>query len=116
MEPKPFHLFFTGGAAAAEATWRPAVDIYRGSRGGWILKLDIAGVLPEDVNVSVQGCRVTVRGIRRDWLVEEGATHYSMEIAYSRFERFVDLPCAIDSAKWAIEFRHGILLIHLQST
>ncbi|MDX2152411.1 MAG: Hsp20/alpha crystallin family protein [Bryobacteraceae bacterium] len=114
MQPRPFHLFFTN-LPAEQSTWQPAVDIYRGKGEGWILKFDLAGVQPEDVAISVQGCRVQVTGIRKDWLVDEGATHYSMEISYSRFERAVDLPCELEGAAWNIEFRHGILIVRLTS-
>jgi Molecular chaperone (small heat shock protein) len=112
MEPKPFSMFFSGGSGTG-TVWQPAVDIYSARDGGWILKFELAGVRPEDINISVQGCRVQVAGVRRDWLVEEGATHFSMEIAYSRFQRSVELPCELDQARWTIEFKNGILLVRL---
>ena len=97
----------------ADATaWRPAVDVYRTPRG-WLLKFDLAGVRPEDVALTVQGCRVTIRGVRRDCLAEEGCRYYRMEITYSHFERSVELPCDVEPAAIATEYRLGMLLVHL---
>jgi HSP20 family protein len=92
--------------------WQPSVDVYR-TRNGWLLKFDLAGVRPEDVAVSMQGCRISVSGIRRDWTLEEGCTHYSMEISYNRFQRSIELPCDIQNARMNLEYRDGILMVRV---
>ncbi len=112
--PKHFSVFFGHMGAKAETLWRPAVDVYRTPKGGWLLKFDLAGVRSEDVEVTVQGCRISVRGARRDYLIEEGCSYYSMEIAYNRFERTVELPCDVDSVRWAMDYKDGILLVRLE--
>jgi HSP20 family protein len=112
MQPKPFHVFFSG-TSATEGAWTPPADLYRTRDGGWIVKFDMAGVRPGDLEVEVRGCRVTVRGVRRDWLIEEGAMHYSMEISYSEFQRSVEIPCDLTRARWDVEFRDGVLLVRL---
>src|SRR5436309_9932498 len=71
--------------------WRPNTDVYRTPQG-WLVKFDLAGVRPEEVELSVDGNRLSLRGIRRDWCLEEGCTCQQMEIAYSQFERQVTLP------------------------
>jgi HSP20 family protein len=105
--PQPF-------LSEAEPVWRPAADIYR-TRDGWILKFDLAGVDQRDVAVHVQGCRVTVRGIRRDTLRQEDCSYYCMEINYSAFERTIELPCQLESARWEFEFNNGMLLVQLST-
>jgi HSP20 family protein len=99
----------------AETLWRPAVDVYRTPHGGWLLKYDLAGVRREDIQITVSGCRVSVAGFRRDYLIEQGCSYYSMEIAYNRFERTVELPCDLESARWTVDYRDGILMIRLES-
>ena len=37
-----------------------------------------------------------------------------MEIAYSRFERTLTLPCVLDGATVAAEYSEGMLLIRIQ--
>lgn len=94
--------------------WRPPVDVYR-KGGDWLLKFDLAGVRPEDVRVRVGSSRVTVSGIRRDWVVELGYSYHSMEIAYNRFERTVELPGDLSGAEYSIETRDGLLLVRVDS-
>jgi HSP20 family protein len=94
------------------APWEPSADVYR-TRDGWLLKFDLAGVRPEDVVVSVSGQRVTVSGIRRDTIVEEGCSYYAMEISYNRFERSLEMPVNLANAQVTIEARNGLLLVRM---
>jgi HSP20 family protein len=110
---KPLPVFLFGrSSAAADTYWRPSVDIYR-TRSGWLLKFDLAGVSMEDIDVKIEGCRITVSGVRRDWLAEEEASHYSMEISYSRFERTIELPCEFLNPRISLEGRNGLLIVRI---
>jgi HSP20 family protein len=94
------------------APWEPSADIYR-TPYGWVLKLDLAGVRPEDVAVSISGQRVTISGVRRDTIVEEGCSYYAMEISYNRFERSLEMPVNLANAQVTIEARNGLLLVRM---
>jgi HSP20 family protein len=106
-------LFLPAGTVARQADWQPSADVYR-TRTGWLLKFDLAGVRPEDIELHVSGRSLTVRGLRRDCLLEEGCHHYRMEIAYSRFERTVEIAGDLDSAQIRTEHRDGMLIIRIQ--
>jgi HSP20 family protein len=93
-----------------QACWRPAVDVYRG-RNGWLVKLDLAGVRPEDIELRIAGRRLIVQGVRRDLSVLEEQLAYSMEISYNRFQRSVELPIDIGQAEVRSEYRDGMLLV-----
>jgi len=99
--------------AARECVWRPAVDVYR-CRGHWLVKVDLAGVRPQDIQLGVRQDCLTIRGVRRDWALEEGRRSYSMEIAYNRFQRTIRLPADLESARIATDYRDGMLLIRLE--
>jgi HSP20 family protein len=90
--------------------WRPLVDVYR-TRDGWLIKYDLAGVAPEDVNLTLDGRLLTIRGTRRDCSMEEGFCQYRMEISYSHFERTLELPEPLEPAQLSMEFRQGMLLV-----
>jgi HSP20 family protein len=105
-------LFLPAAAAAKQSAWQPPVDVYR-APGGWLVKFDLAGVRPQDVEWSVGGKVLTVRGARRDCLIEEGYSHYRMEIAYSRFERQVEIPGDLSTARVSTEHRDGMLIIRI---
>ncbi len=112
-KPKQSPVFLFASAGAAEETsWRPSVDIYR-TRSGWLLKFDLAGVSMDDIRVEVRGCRITVSGVRRDWLLEEDASYYSMEIAYNRFERTIELPCQFSDPRISLEGKQGLLIVRI---
>ena len=92
--------------------WSPLADVFR-TRDGWLLKFDLAGVGHDDVTVSIRGPFVTVTGQRRDAIVEEGFSHYSMEITYSRFERTIEMPCSLENARVSVQARDGFLLVRM---
>lgn len=97
---------------AEEACWHPSVDIYRAGTA-WLVKFDLAGVRKEDIQVKLDGRRLTVRGVRRDLTILEGQRAYSMEIAYNQFERVVELPMNVETARFASEFCDGMFLVSI---
>ncbi|HZS09193.1 MAG TPA: Hsp20/alpha crystallin family protein [Blastocatellia bacterium] len=98
--------------ACGTPAWRPMADIFR-TRDGWVIKLDLAGVCPEDVTVIARGSQLLISGTRRDRIVEEGWNHYAMEIIYDRFERTFELPCELERADFRMECREGMLLVRV---
>ena len=94
--------------------WQPPVDIYQAS-WGWILKFELAGVRMDDIDVHVSKRTVTVSGIRRDYMVESGCNHYSMEITYSRFRRSVQMPEDLNGTRMRLDYRDGILFVRIRT-
>ncbi len=94
--------------------WCPAADIYR-TPDGWLVKLDLAGVGNDDLEISIEGQTLRVAGIRRDSVYEEGLTYHQLEITYSRFEKTLRFPCSIAGATLAQDYRDGLLIIRLRS-
>ena len=92
--------------------WVPPADVYR-TQNGWLLKFDLAGVRLEDVTVNVRGRYVSVSGVRRDSVIEEGCSYYAMEISYNRFERSLEMPVNLAHARVTIEARNGLLLVRM---
>jgi HSP20 family protein len=107
-------LFLPLAERFQEPCWRPATDVYR-TPYGWLLKFDLAGVAVEDVTLSIRGRCLTVRGCRRDSFAEEGRFHYQLEIAYSHFERSIELPSDLEPAQISTEYRDGMLLVRIKT-
>jgi HSP20 family protein len=105
-------LFLPAAQSCQAARWSPAADIYQ-TRDGWLVKLDLAGVRPEDIEVQIQDRRLIVRGQRNDCTTQQGANYIRMEIAYSHFERCLDLPDDLERDSVRTEYRDGMLLIQL---
>lgn len=111
---RQMRLLFTSAEPPRHAPWQPAADIYR-TRFGWLVKLDLAGVRPGDVELIAHGNLLTVRGHRRDCSLEEGCHCYRLEITYDRFERTLELPCNLDDAHVTAEHHEGMLLVRIQT-
>lgn len=109
---KTIVFFPTVAADSREMRWEPSADIYRSCRG-WLVKLDLAGVRKGDIAIEVVGRRLAIRGRRRDLVVSEDWSHYSMEIAYSDFERIIEMPCDLSRAAVNADLLDGMLLIYV---
>jgi HSP20 family protein len=93
--------------------WNPAADVYRVA-DGWIVKVDLAGVRADDIEISLDGPRLRLSGLRRDSFCGEGVSHYQLEITYSRFEKVIQFPCSIEHASIERDYRDGLLVLRLR--
>jgi HSP20 family protein len=107
-------LFLPAAETFHSSIWQPAADVYR-TRTGWLIKFELAGVRPEDIHLTVSGRRLMVEGTRRDRFVEEECSCYRMEIAYSHFERSIELPDELNPERIRTDYQYGLLLVHIQT-
>jgi HSP20 family protein len=105
-------LFLPGAEACQEAPWRPNTDVHR-TPDGWLVKFELAGVRPQDIDLEVLGHAMRLRGVRRDAVTGQGCSYYRMEIPYSRFERSLELPFDLTRADISTEYRDGMLLVRI---
>jgi HSP20 family protein len=94
--------------------WNPAADVYR-TRDGWFVKMELAGVEPDELEMTIEGDTLRIAGSRRDERLTEAVSYHQLEITYSRFERTIRFPCPIEGARLARRYKDGLLLLHLQS-
>ncbi len=88
------------------------VDVYQ-TPDMIVVKSMIAGVRPEDLDVSITRDSVTVRGKREEERVAEDNDYFTRELYWGSFSRTVALPEEIDvDAAEAIE-KHGLLILKL---
>ena len=92
--------------------WCPAADVYR-TRDGWIVKVDLAGIRPADIDISLDDRVLRISGSRRDGICGEGISHYQLEITYSRFEKMIEFPRSIGHATVERDYRDGLLILRL---
>jgi HSP20 family protein len=92
--------------------WLPAIEAFE-KDGQYVIRADVPGVDPNEVEVSVLNDALTLKGERkRSNEVKEKDYHYS-ETAYGRFERTFTLPKGIDPEKIAAKFENGVLEISM---
>ena len=92
--------------------WCPAADVYR-THDGWIVKVDLAGIRADDVEIRIAGPLLYISGLRRDSTCGEGISHYQLEITYSRFEKTIRFPRSIERASIGRDYHDGLLILRL---
>ena len=102
------------GVRCTSHFWRPAADVYR-TRDGWIVKIELAGVSPDELEVRIEGDTLHVAGSRRDESCSESVSYHQLEITYSRFEKTIRFPCPVEGAAVERRYRDGLLILHIRS-
>ncbi len=88
------------------------VDVYQ-NPNEIIIKTMVAGVKPEDLDVSISRDMVTVKGKRENERTIADDDYFHKELYWGAFSRTVVLPQEIDvDAAEAVE-KHGLLIIRL---
>jgi HSP20 family protein len=94
--------------------WCPAADVYRTEDDSWIVKVDLAGIRPEDIEITLDGRVLRISGSRRDGTCGKGIFHYQLEITYSRFEKTIQFPRSIEHATVERAYHDGLLILRLR--
>lgn len=98
--------------AAASEEGELSVDVYQ-NQNEIILKTMVAGVRPEDLDVSISRDMVTIKGKRESERTVADDDYFHRELYWGTFSRTVVLPQEIDvDAAEAVE-KHGLLIIKL---
>lgn len=93
--------------------WYPAADVYR-TPDGWLVKVELAGVSSEELQIEVHGNVLYISGCRRDRNCSGGMSYHQMEITYSHFEKTLQFPAPIEGAKVEHSYQDGLLFIYLK--
>jgi HSP20 family protein len=90
--------------------WVPPVDIYE-TGDSVVLKAELPGVNPDDVEIRVEGSTLYLKGERKfEKEVKEENLH-RVERSYGAFTRSFSLPNTINSDKVKAEYQNGILTL-----
>lgn len=78
------------------------------------IRASLPGVRPEDVDVSVTGETVTIKGeLKPEEREEKGINWYRRERRYGSFVRQLSLPTQVETEKATATFDHGVLTLEL---
>ncbi|HJS18591.1 MAG TPA: Hsp20/alpha crystallin family protein [Anaerolineales bacterium] len=90
--------------------WTPPTDVYEAD-ANLIVKLEIAGVREEDIEVTVEEQVLLIRGNRLDQ--NERRAYHQMEIRFGKFEIAIGLPSDINVEESSAHYKDGFLTIIL---
>jgi len=94
---------------------RPSVDVVE-TDDTVVVKAELPGMEPKDVDISVSGDKLTIKGERKAEKEEKGKTFYRMERCYGSFCRTVELPVSVEADKAKADYKNGVLEITLPKT
>ena len=114
MNPSLFYLksATAGGVAGAvsETRWAPNTDVYT-AEDGLVVKVELAGIRREDLEITVEGSRIMINGHRPDCCRSPRCRFLMMEINYGHFESVIELPPGYDLSKAKASYQNGFLRI-----
>lgn len=90
----------------------PALDVIE-EDDAVIVKADVPGLDPKDIDISISGQNLTIKGEKAEEKEEEGKNYHRSERRYGAFTRTVSLPTNVDADKIRAEYSKGVLKIVL---
>lgn len=75
------------------------------------IKSTIAGVKPEDLDISIENDMITIRGRRHEEEFEHGRNYYFQECYWGNFSRTIILPVHIKGDEAEASIKNGVLTI-----
>jgi HSP20 family protein len=97
---------------SGDAEGQLTIDVYQ-TENEIVIKSTIAGVKPEDLDVSINADMVTIKGERKNEEAVNGENYYYQECYWGFFSRSVVLPIDIIADKAEASLKNGILTIRL---
>ena len=91
---------------------RPAMDVVENDKEV-SLRLDLPGLKPEDVNVSIDDHVLTISGQIGDTIEREGDRYHYRERRTGSFQRSLRLPSTVDTENVEASFENGVLTVTL---
>ena len=100
------------GSSVATSDWVPAVDI-KEEPDAFVIKADIPGVDPEDIEVNMEHGVLTIKGEKETEKKDEKDGYKRVERTYGSFYRRFALPDMADPDKITAESHHGVLEVRI---
>ena len=96
----------------SEAAWMPAVE-FVDAGDNFVLKAQLPGIDPKDVDVQVTPEAISISGERRYENTDEKSGYVRSEFRYGKFHRVISLPAHIQNDSVQAECKDGILTLTL---
>src|SRR5580698_7762638 len=95
-----------------ETNWTPNTDVYV-SESGLVIKVELAGMQRENLELTVEGDNLRISGQRPDGCRTAQCKFLAMEINYGAFETVIDLPEGFDVTCGKAVYQNGFLRVDI---
>lgn len=109
LDLRPFYRL------AQEGEWMPSVDVSETAKE-IIVNAEVPGVEAKDIDVSLDGNVLTIKGERKREHEEKGENFHRIERSYGSFYRSLQLPSEVDGDRIKATYKKGVLRISLPKT
>jgi HSP20 family protein len=103
---------FAGESSISNAGFAPAVDVYEDA-DKLVLKLEIPGVKPEDMDIKLENQTLVIEGERKFESSEKAENFHRIERRFGSFVRSFTLPQTVDTNSVSASADAGVLTISL---
>ena len=90
----------------------PAVDLYQ-TDDEVVVKAVLPGIKPDDINISITGDVLNLRGSVTEEVERQDATYYLRERRQGEFSRSLPLPAPVVADQAKADFENGVLTLTL---
>jgi HSP20 family protein len=94
------------------STWFAPTDVSE-DEGSLRITMELPGVDPNDVRLSLENNVLTIRGEKKQQVDDSNERVHRFERTYGMFERTFVLPNTVDSERIDARFENGVLLVTL---
>ena len=101
-----------GGASGPPTHWVPNADVYT-TDDGLVVKVELAGIRREDLELVVEGNHLLITGQRPDSSRMPGIKFLVMEIHYGSFECVIEVPSGYDLCQARAGYQNGFLRVDI---
>ena len=98
--------------ATSETSWVPAVDISE-TKDAVIVKAEVPGMEPKDIDISLSGDILTIKGEKRQQTEEKDENFHRIETRYGAFSRSIRIPVPVDADRIEAKYEKGVLKVTL---
>jgi HSP20 family protein len=92
--------------------WSPSVDISE-TKDDFVVKAELPGLEAKDVNVSISGDVLTIKGEKKSEEEEKDEHYHRVERYSGSFQRVFQLPSGVKADKVEANFDKGVLKVIL---
>jgi len=101
-----------GGMANTNALATLPIDVAE-TEDAFVVKASLPGIKPDDVQITVQGDLLTIRGESQEEEEKKGEHWHLRERRAGSFQRSIALSTPVNSDKADARFEHGVLTLTL---
>ena len=95
-----------------EMGWAPAIEVFE-KEDKFVVKAELPGMKEEDIDISVVGDTLTIKGERKAESEVKEEDYYCCERSYGSFSRSVAIPSNVNANKIKASYEDGVLEVSL---